>query len=202
MPQLWRCATKSRATLTELGSAFVAIVRPMLPRPRTVLPPDLQRLFGASSEPVHVVARRADQLFPGQRIIVWEGDPTTFRFSFVSRAAEEVLGYPAARWIEEPTFWADHVVLDSDRQDAIAYCALATAKAADHIFEYRARAMDGRVVWLRDVVHVILGSKGIPVALRGAMFDVSDARRAALPVETPPERLPSVATLRNQPDAA
>lgn len=173
----------------------------MWTRSPTVLAPDFQRLFGAGSEPIETVARRAEELFPGQRVIVWEGDPTTFRFSYVSQEAEEVLGYPVARWIEEPTFWADQVVLDTDRQDAIAYCALATAKAADHIFEYRALASDGRVLWLRDVVHVILGAKGIPVTLRGAMFDVSDARRGASPSQAPPERLPSRATLERQPDA-
>jgi len=104
--------------------------------------------------------------------IVWEGDAQTFQFSFVSKAAEKILGYPAERWYE-PGFWADVVVHPDDRDHAVAYCALATAQGRDHTFEYRARAADGRLVWLRDVVRVVHGDKGIPVSLRGVMIDIT-----------------------------
>lgn len=128
--------------------------------------------FGTGSEPISVVARRAETLFADVPIIVWEGDAQTFEFSFVSSAAEKVLGHPRERWTGEATFWADHVVHPADRDDAIAYCALATGKGRDHAFEYRANAADGRTVTLVDYVQVITGKRGIAERLRGIMIEV------------------------------
>ncbi len=151
--------------------------------------PLVERLFGAPRDPMTELDDRARALFPDSHPIVWAGDPATFRFSFVSASAEIVLGYPAARWCDEPTFWSDVVVHPDDRDDAVAYCALATGKRRDHRFEYRARAADGRIVWLHDLVRVVLGPRGIPAELRGVMFDVTstklDARVLAAAPPTP-----------------
>ena len=123
----------------------------------TPIEPDLQALFGADDEPLTALEHRARVLFPNTSVILWEGDASTFQFTYVSPYAELLLGYPIQRWTTEATFWADVVIVAEDRDDAIAYCALATTKRCDHIFEYRARASDGRVVWLRDVVKVVMG---------------------------------------------
>ena len=85
--------------------------------------------------------------------IVWELDPATFRFTFVSPRAERLLGYPLAQWIEDPNFWSDHIHPD-DRDDAVSYCTQCTWAKRDHEFEYRMIAADGRAIWLRDIVTV------------------------------------------------
>ena len=41
--------------------------------------------------------------------IVWRCDALTFRFTFVSRQAEALLGYPVERWLNEPHFW-EHAI--------------------------------------------------------------------------------------------
>ena len=41
--------------------------------------------------------------------IDWEADASTFKFSFVSRQTERILGHPIERWLGEPTFWKDHI---------------------------------------------------------------------------------------------
>jgi PAS domain-containing protein len=127
------------------------------------------------AEPIEHVDARAARLATDP-VIVWEGDAQTFQFSFVSSSAERLLGYPVRRWVDEPTFWADVVIAPDDRDEAIAYCALATAKRADHVFEYRARRSDGGVLWLRDYVRVIVGPRKVATKLRGIMFDVSAER--------------------------
>jgi len=137
------------------------------------LGPVVQEIFGSGADPMDDVERRARRALADRRPIVWEGDATTFQFSYVSPAAEDVLGYPRRRWTGEPTFWGDIVVHPEDRDDAIAYCALATGKCQDHDFVYRAVAADGRVVWLHDIVKVIPGAKGIPERLRGIMIDIT-----------------------------
>ena len=39
--------------------------------------------------------------------IVWERTPATFRFTFVSRQSEDILGYPPSAWLEQPGFWEE-----------------------------------------------------------------------------------------------
>ena len=131
-------------------------------------------IFGADDDPMVLIEHRAKQLLPDQRHIVWEGDAQTFQFTFVGGAAEEILGHPASRWTTEPTFWADIVVHPEDRNDAIAFCALATGKGADHDFQYRALCADGRTVRLHDVVKVVKGARGVAERLRGIMIEIPD----------------------------
>lgn len=133
--------------------------------------------FGSLSDPIALVDARAAELLPDQQAIVWEADATTFVFSYVSRSAEAVLGYRVERWTEEPTFWADVVLHQADRDESIAYCVSETAECRDHAFEYRAKAIDGRVVRLRDYVRVIADAAGKPSVLRGIMVVVPPNRR-------------------------
>lgn len=131
-------------------------------------------IFGADTDTMTAVERRAVEALKGHRPIVWEGDAETFQFGFVGGAAEEVLGFPASRWTNEPTFWADIVVHPDDRNDAIAFCALATGRGADHDFVYRARCADGHIVRLHDIVKVIKSRRGVAERLRGIMIELPD----------------------------
>lgn len=108
--------------------------------------------------------------------IVWEVDAKTMQFLFVSEKAERLLGYPLRRWREEPDFWRMHVHPD-DRDWALAFCARETAEKRDHEFEYRMLAADGRVVWLRDLVTVVVEG-GEATRLRGIMIDVTPRKQA------------------------
>lgn len=108
--------------------------------------------------------------------IVWEADPQTFDFSFISKKTEDILGYTAEEWLSSPTFWADHVHPD-DRDWAIDYCVVCTRKLEQHDFEYRMVAKDGNVVWLRDIVNVI-AEEGRAVLLRGIMIDITKQKQA------------------------
>ncbi|MDZ4259862.1 MAG: PAS domain S-box protein [Gemmatimonadales bacterium] len=108
--------------------------------------------------------------------IVWEADSESFRFSFVSQQAERLLGYPVGKWLEEPTFWQDHIHPD-DRAAAVGFCTTAVREGRDHEFEYRMIAADGGAVWLRDIVSLVT-REDQPTRLRGLMVDVTAARTA------------------------
>lgn len=108
--------------------------------------------------------------------IVWEADARTFQFTYVSPRAERLLGYPLADWTSNPTFWIDHVHPE-DRADAVRYCLECTRDKRDHTFEYRMLAADGREIWLRDIVTVVL-EDGCAVKLRGLMVDITERRQA------------------------
>lgn len=132
----------------------------------------LLEVFGSPNDPVSVVERRAAASLLEYRTILWEGNPETFQFSYVSPSAEQVLGFPTQRWLEDTSFWVDNIVHPDDRRDAVAFCALATAQGRNHDFRYRARTADGRIVTLLDVVQVKVGGRGVPVKLRGLMLEI------------------------------
>lgn len=117
-----------------------------------------------------------EQLLDAVDGIVWEADARTSRFSYVSRKAERLLGYPIELWTSEPTFWQDHLHPE-DREWAVNYRSAGVDRGRDHEFEYRMIAADGQIVWLRD--HVSAGSVDQSDAvLRGVMVDVSARREA------------------------
>ncbi|AYH41808.1 diguanylate cyclase [Azoarcus sp. DN11] len=118
--------------------------------------------------------------------IVWEADARTFAFTFVSRKAESLLGYPVADW-EQPGFWVEHLHPE-DREWASQYCASCTGRLEPHRFEYRFITADGRIVWLEDIVTVV-AEDGAPKLLRGLMVDITARREAELEVRHLTQRL-------------
>lgn len=109
--------------------------------------------------------------------ILWVADPETLRFSFVSKQAEELLGYPVEQWSSEPEFWRNHTHPE-DAERSITFCRDSTAHGRDHEFEYRMIAADGRVVWLRDIVKVVAGEGDKAAQLRGVMLDITERKAA------------------------
>ncbi|RMD90913.1 MAG: PAS domain S-box protein [Calditrichaeota bacterium] len=121
--------------------------------------------------------------------IVWEAQVNPLKFTFVSKQAERLLGYPVDKWLESKKFWESHIHPD-DREWAVQYCAQATAELRDHAFEYRMIAADGHIVWLRDIVTVLV-ENGKAVKLRGVMIDLTHRK------ETEEKLEKSVALLRS-----
>lgn len=106
--------------------------------------------------------------------IVWEADAKTFDFTFISRQAERLLGYPIGDWLQ-PGFWVRNLHPD-DRDWAPQYCLTYTERMAAHDFEYRFMAQDGRTVWLHDIVTVV-EENGAPRWLRGIMVDITHRKQ-------------------------
>jgi PAS domain S-box-containing protein len=119
--------------------------------------------------------------------IVWQADARTFIFNFVSQQAERLLGYPIERWLTEPTFWKDHIHPD-DQAWAVDFCVKATGEKRPHDFEYRMLAADGRVVWLRDIVTVVV-EEDQAIRLQGVMVDITEQKRAEEATKESEERL-------------
>lgn len=104
--------------------------------------------------------------------VVWEMDPRTWTFTYVSERAERIFGYPLERWTE-PGFWQETLVDERDREWCAGFCLTATGENRNHAFLYRARTADGRTLWLKDVVRVVADEQGKAALLRGVMMDVT-----------------------------
>ena len=114
-------------------------------------------------------------LVEGIQGIVWEGNPDTFGFTYVSPQAEAVLGYAIEDWYEDG-FWEAHLHPD-DRDEAVEFCRAAEASGRDHELEYRMVSATGKVVHLHDVVAVSSDAGGRSYSVHGVMLDVTERKR-------------------------
>ncbi|MHC5856923.1 PAS domain-containing hybrid sensor histidine kinase/response regulator [Nostoc sp.] len=116
---------------------------------------------------------RSRQLLETVKVIPWELDLKTWRFTYVGPQAVDLLNYAIAEWYKE-NFWVNHLH-PHDKQKSVCFRQEATARCENHELEYRMLAADGRVIWLRDIVSVV-EEAGTPTMLRGFMFDITDLK--------------------------
>lgn len=109
--------------------------------------------------------------------IVLECDAKTFAATFVSRQSERLLGFSAAEWLSNPTFWQEHLhAKDAARALQARHDAVDREQPFNQ--EYRFTAADGRNVWIRESGAVLADSQQAPV-LRVILLDVSVQKKAA-----------------------
>lgn len=164
---------KAGQSAESLTRQLLAFSRQQIVEPLVL---DLNGLVVLSSEMTAATLLHHD-LLDDLNALIWEADPVTFQFIYISRGAERVLGYPLEHWLTRPTFWAD-VLHPEDRDRAVGFCQAAVAGCRDHEFEYRLIAADGQVVWMHDVVRVICDAEGTAIGLRGVMVNIT-ARKTA-----------------------
>jgi PAS domain S-box-containing protein len=135
----------------------------------------LFRAHAATAEP-----EAREQLFEDlvQEVdaILWTMDAATGRYTFVSRRAESILGYPVERWLGDPGFWANHIHPD-DREWAVAHRRRQLSEGRDLEAEYRLTAADGRDVWFRESVRILKDEHGRARELCGLMVNISRRKK-------------------------
>lgn len=109
--------------------------------------------------------------------IVWERAPDDFRFTFISRQSESILGYEPRAWLDHPGFWASKLH-SQDAARAIETGRELAAQGKGYSYEYRMMAADGRTVWIRESGMVIV-ENGRPAALRGILLDITRQKKDA-----------------------
>jgi PAS domain S-box-containing protein len=113
------------------------------------------------------------EIFDSIAAIVWtgDGDGVSFRFTWLSRASETILGYSAEEWVASPDFWRDHI--HPDDRHVVAIRQSETQKNRDHELVYRMIAANGRVVWIRDTARVDRANR-----ITGVMLDITTEHQA------------------------
>jgi PAS domain S-box-containing protein len=120
--------------------------------------------------------RRYHDLVQGLDATVWEADAQTGRFTFVSRRAEELLGFPVERWLADPDFWAGRVHTD-DREYAESGRRRGLREGRDFELEYRVIAADGRVTWIREAVRSVHDAANGLIGLRGLIWNITKRKK-------------------------
>jgi two-component system cell cycle sensor histidine kinase/response regulator CckA len=84
---------------------------------------------------------------------VWQADASTFAFTRVGGAAEEILGYSEAHWLAEPLFFSERIHPEDRVEVMDLYRSVAGSGGAASA-EYRALNASGAAVWCRETVRV------------------------------------------------
>lgn len=120
---------------------------------------------------------RWEALVAGLNAVVWERDPVTLRCSYINDRVEELLGYPVARWLAEPGLW-ERILHPEDRDTALRRVRQAVdGREADFSLSYRARARDGRWLWVHHLGHVARDEAGRARTLHVVLTDVTADKR-------------------------
>ena len=108
--------------------------------------------------------------------IVWEADGSG-EFRFVSEGSTTIVGFTPDEWLSTRGFWIRRLHPD-DRVRAIQeFKQASTIPGALHDIEYRFLARGDRVLWLRQVGHVVADLDARSTVVRGLILDVT-ARKA------------------------
>jgi PAS domain S-box-containing protein len=132
-------------------------------------------LYENTKDPESGMKPHFEDLLESVKAVVWKADVQTFRITYISKEAESLLGFPVERWINEETFWKDHIY-GPDREWAVDYCINETKAHRPHEFEYRMITSDGRIIWVRDTVKLIFRN-GKPEEMIGVIVDITKEKK-------------------------
>ena len=97
--------------------------------------------------------------------------------TYVSPQIQQILGYTAQEYIDDPQLW-ERILHPDDREQAKATYLRGRAAGGSFVFEYRLIARDGRTVWFRDSAIVLPDESGAPEFIQGVMLDITDRKLA------------------------
>jgi PAS domain S-box-containing protein len=96
---------------------------------------------------------------------------------YVSPQIEELLGFSAQEWLDDPFLW--YRQLHPDDQARWTESFAQTCFCGERFrAEFRFLSRDGRVVWVHGEAKLVMDRHGAPSFLRGVAFDITERKRA------------------------
>lgn len=108
--------------------------------------------------------------------VVWEavGEPDSPEqtINYVSKYAEDMLGYKTEEWLNNPNFWLQ-IVHDEDKERAaeVAGDYFRNNKKGKNVFRWL--KADGSPIWAEATSIVITDEDNRPIGMRGVVLDIS-----------------------------
>jgi PAS domain S-box-containing protein len=96
---------------------------------------------------------------------------------YISPQIEELLGFSAREWLDEPFLWYRQLHPDDQArwtEEFARTCGTGERFRA----EFRFMARDGRVVWVHGEAKLVTDDNGTPLFLHGVAFDITERKRA------------------------
>ena len=98
-------------------------------------------------------------------------------FDYVSPQIEDLLGFPAERFVAEPELWAERLH-PGDRERVLGEERRSHEEGRTFDREYRLIAADGCVVWVWDRDTIVRDEDGRPGYTQGILIDITDRKLA------------------------
>ncbi len=96
---------------------------------------------------------------------------------YVSPQAEALLGYSVAEWLEGGGAFFDALVHPDDLEAFLEERARSRTTDAAFSLSYRLLDRNGRVVWVLDESHAVLGADGTPDFCQGFLIDITERKQ-------------------------
>ena len=130
----------------------------------------------------HQAESRYRALVEKMPAVIYTWDPRrpsdTMATPYVSPQIEQILGFTAQEWTDDPALWIRRVH-DEDRDRVLAASELADSTGEPLTIEYRHIRKDGTVIWVHEeTVTIERDSEGRPSLSQGVMYDVTERKRA------------------------
>ena len=158
--------------LTDIGYAFVYLVG------IATIPWIHIRLRSRGVEALEASATKYQGLVEHVPAIVYHADSSPDgACRYVSPRAEQLLGYPAEAWTNDPGFWVSRVHPD-DRDRLVTHWQADRVRSGERsdAIEYRMIDATGRTRWVRDQASRFDVSDGLPERWTGFLTDITDRK--------------------------
>mgnify|MGYP000557228757 CR=1 FL=1 len=128
--------------------------------------------------------RHVESLINSTQGIVWESPLGSLEFSYVSKEAERMLGYPSSRWLTEPGFWRNLIHPDDRIKSDMLIGQLFRHELHHYECEIRLKHREGHWVWVMERGNVVEWSdSGKPLRMSGTHQDISRRKAADAQVQ-------------------
>jgi len=114
-------------------------------------------------------------LLDGIDAVVMEARPPGYQFTFVSREAQNLMGYPVSDWLKAD-FWENHV-FPADKSWLEETIAVHTKKGESFTVDFRMTHRQGHDLWVRAINSVELDEEDKPI-MRGLILDITEQKTA------------------------
>lgn len=125
----------------------------------------------------HADERRFKRLVDSlDHAVVWEFDDTLRQYTFVSEHSRLVLGYDCSDWLNNPSFFEEHVEPQDLPQVLHMFERLRARLETDVQLQHRCLRADGRVIWVHSGVH--FEEEDGHCLFRGVTIDIDELKQA------------------------
>ncbi|MDH3663229.1 MAG: diguanylate cyclase, partial [Alphaproteobacteria bacterium] len=134
-----------------------------------------ERNLAATAQDLLATKERLQHLLTSSPAVIYSCAPgLDYAATFVSDNIEAILGYPTSKFLDNPSFWLDHI--HPEDMPNIRAKIEQVFRHQQVVTEYRFRHKDGQYRWLLDETRVVSDADGKPIELVGYCIDITDRK--------------------------
>lgn len=114
--------------------------------------------------------------------LIYRADCETLAVNYVNKAVEDIYGYTPEERLKQPRIWEETIHPD-DKDQVLDSFFKAAKEVKDAKLEYRIQDRNGNTHWVYDSMTWEKDESGNPVAILGAMTDITEQKQAAIYIE-------------------